>query len=567
MPITPDTEALMLAYVYGELSESAARAFEEQLAKDAELRAEVDGLMATRDLLDLDVRYGEGAGLDEPPPHLFDAIVRAEALTRAPELREAAVARVAPVEAGPTWVHRLSTWLFGGGLAVAGAAALALFVTWSARDEAPASMALEAPEPQMAAKIDAPEEEAPAAEGAEADDGLGRRRLGKDSASSAGSALRDEGASALGDEEKPSAREPEGGGGAYKMPASPEAKAERLDDSRAAASADKLSDRFAEKEIAFDRQDAPAEPSADPAVPESVRQTGSAAPPAKSAPRPDLDPPKAIVAESRRGGASRDEPGFGLGAASAAAPADRELDEDSAYARPAESTSNEAADYDDEAPARSGKKAKRQSRAELARKPAREPSSFGPPSPPPSSSPPSFPDDISQSRRRVKKAEAERMRGEDKKALEEKVKAKRAVENMRAESSLQAGAKAATPIDALEAYREAYAFARTPDQKHTAVLGQMAALRDLGRHQEVLVTFKLLKKDGPSTTPAIEAFRIAARSAEHLGRTTEARSIWTALVKTSARTEALENLDRLGGGGASTKAKASRSKADTSRKE
>ena len=53
--LSPETEALMLAYVYGEMSESASASFEEELSKDPALRAEVDGLLATRELLDLDV--------------------------------------------------------------------------------------------------------------------------------------------------------------------------------------------------------------------------------------------------------------------------------------------------------------------------------------------------------------------------------------------------------------------------------------------------------------------------------------------------------------------------------
>jgi hypothetical protein len=151
--LSPESEALMLAYVYGELSESAASAFEEQLAGDPDLRAEVDGLLATRELLDMDVRYGEQSGLDEPPPHLREAIFRAEALARPAELRDASIQRAAPLQEPPPLLHRLSTWLLGGGLAL-GAAAAALVVV-STGD-------LRAPSPEAASTAVAADEEAPA---------------------------------------------------------------------------------------------------------------------------------------------------------------------------------------------------------------------------------------------------------------------------------------------------------------------------------------------------------------------------------------------------------------------
>lgn len=135
--LTPETEALMLAYVYGELSEGAATAFEEQIAGDADLRAEVDGLLATRDLLDMDVRYGEESGLDEPPAHLREAIFRAEALARPADLRQAIVQRAAPADEAAPLLHRLSTWLLGGGLALGAAAAALVVVTSSGEMKAP----------------------------------------------------------------------------------------------------------------------------------------------------------------------------------------------------------------------------------------------------------------------------------------------------------------------------------------------------------------------------------------------------------------------------------------------
>jgi anti-sigma factor RsiW len=147
--LSPESEALMIAYVYGELSESAAAAFEEQLADDPALRAEVDGLVATRDLLDSDARYGATSGLDEPPPHLQEAIFRAEALARPAALRQASI-QAGALEQPPPLLHRLSTWLLGGGLAL-GAAAAALLVVTSGGD-------LQAP----TAEVASPTDEAPA---------------------------------------------------------------------------------------------------------------------------------------------------------------------------------------------------------------------------------------------------------------------------------------------------------------------------------------------------------------------------------------------------------------------
>jgi hypothetical protein len=128
MAITEETEALMLAYVYGELSASDARAFERRLDADEELRAEVEGLRATRDLFGRDAAWGEASGTDAPPPHLVDAILTAEALARPPAVRQAALARAAATSAPPL-TARLSRWLLGGGLFVGAAAAFLLVVT------------------------------------------------------------------------------------------------------------------------------------------------------------------------------------------------------------------------------------------------------------------------------------------------------------------------------------------------------------------------------------------------------------------------------------------------------
>jgi hypothetical protein len=142
-----DSYALALAYVYGELGPAEVKSFEARLETDAELRAEVEGLVATRDLLDMDVRYGEESGRDVPPPHLTDAILRAEALARPREIREAAIAASGQTR---TWVQRLSVWLIGGGVAVGAAATLLVLVTSNSMMKESADMAA-APAPAASA--------------------------------------------------------------------------------------------------------------------------------------------------------------------------------------------------------------------------------------------------------------------------------------------------------------------------------------------------------------------------------------------------------------------------------
>lgn len=140
MPLSPDTEALMLAYVYGELDGDAARAFEARLASDAELRAEVEGMQAVRDLLQLDARHGEESGLDVPPPHLVDAILRAEALARPAEIRDASLLVRGRPDEPRGFAQKLSSWLLGGGVFVTAAAALLVLVARDDDVEAPAAI-------------------------------------------------------------------------------------------------------------------------------------------------------------------------------------------------------------------------------------------------------------------------------------------------------------------------------------------------------------------------------------------------------------------------------------------
>jgi hypothetical protein len=150
---------LIVAYVYGELRDDEAKAFEDRLEGDAELRAEVEGLMAAREMLDIDKENAEKFGFDEPPAHLFESIMRAEPLVRPREMTAAAAAVERPTAgAEPTWFHRLRMWIVGGGAVLTGAVAVMLMVQTSGADEAPTSALAPAME-----KADVAEPASPAA--------------------------------------------------------------------------------------------------------------------------------------------------------------------------------------------------------------------------------------------------------------------------------------------------------------------------------------------------------------------------------------------------------------------
>jgi hypothetical protein len=138
MPLNEDTEALLLAYVYGELSASDARDFERRMdagtPEAAELRAEVESMRASRELFGKDAAFGLRTGIDVPPAHLVDAIMNAEKLARTAVVRDAALARSAPpVEKSLT--AKLSRWLLGGGVALGAAAALFIVVSRPSAEE------------------------------------------------------------------------------------------------------------------------------------------------------------------------------------------------------------------------------------------------------------------------------------------------------------------------------------------------------------------------------------------------------------------------------------------------
>jgi len=159
MPPETSPDDRVLAYVAGELSPDARRAFEGEMARDPSLRAEVEGMLALQAMLDDDMHEGLHTGDDEPPPHLVDAIMRAEALLRPAEIRAAAsgLSISARDDHAPksSLVSRLSSWIFGGGAAVLVAGAFVFLVV--TKDDAPSSSALFEPTLEVASDVPASE--------------------------------------------------------------------------------------------------------------------------------------------------------------------------------------------------------------------------------------------------------------------------------------------------------------------------------------------------------------------------------------------------------------------------
>ncbi|HEY1099130.1 MAG TPA: hypothetical protein VGF99_09380 [Myxococcota bacterium] len=116
----PTDDDLVLAALAGDVDEASL---------SPSLRAEVAGLKAMRSLLDDDAAWGQQTGADVPPPHLLDAIVRAEVLARPDVVRNAVAASSSPTTSTPkAWWQKLSSWAVGGGVVVSAAAAVLITV-------------------------------------------------------------------------------------------------------------------------------------------------------------------------------------------------------------------------------------------------------------------------------------------------------------------------------------------------------------------------------------------------------------------------------------------------------
>jgi hypothetical protein len=175
-----DDELLLEALEAAGAGNGAVAAARDRLAHDKALQAELDGLKAVQDLLKADADWGAQSGADAPPPHLLDAILRAEVAARPDAIRSAVAAGATvggavPAAPAPGWWSRFSSWVVGGGALVGAAAALLITVSRAPADvatpkaEAPAQSAV-APAPTSATGLPPPPADAVATMG----DGLAR---------------------------------------------------------------------------------------------------------------------------------------------------------------------------------------------------------------------------------------------------------------------------------------------------------------------------------------------------------------------------------------------------------
>ncbi len=141
-PAVDSLDALLLAYVDGEMDTAARVLFESRVNADPGLRAEVDSALAVKQLLRADAQFRTDAKLDVVPAQLLEAIVRAEVLARSETVKRAIVSNTAPVAS--RLVNRVSTWFLGGGV-LAAAAVVVLYVGPHAATEAPSSAQPQAP--------------------------------------------------------------------------------------------------------------------------------------------------------------------------------------------------------------------------------------------------------------------------------------------------------------------------------------------------------------------------------------------------------------------------------------
>jgi hypothetical protein len=160
-----DDELLLEALEAVRAGNGAAAAAGARLAHDKALQAELEGLKAVQELLKADADWGAQSGADAPPPHLLDAILRAEVAAREDAIRSAVAASAsvganargaAPAPPATSWWSRFSSWVVGGGVVVGAAAALLVTVTRAPADVA-APKAAEAPAqlaPVTAASMD-----------------------------------------------------------------------------------------------------------------------------------------------------------------------------------------------------------------------------------------------------------------------------------------------------------------------------------------------------------------------------------------------------------------------------
>lgn len=500
----PDDDSLMLAYVYGELSDEEARAFEERLAADAGLRAEVDGLLATRDLLKQDARYGEVSGADLPPPHLAEAILRAEALARPLEVRQA---RTRSGYRG--FLARVQIWLVGGGLAVGAAAGLLVL----------SRGAVEAPDAAAEAPAAVPQESAPAAaeKAAARDDHEEQRRAAPRARAPAKGAVST------------------GANGQEPPPAEPLADS----DDRSPLAAKPIGGA---RSLSLDREVARrparnAERSQAPSDPSDSKPRARAELDALGAGDADayadglLQEPSPEAKKARPASSSRSEPAVTAGWEAEAEPAPAAArDDDVRETRGAETRQRPFSAESTPAPSGGGAAA-----------PAAEPVAQSvPPGPPPLPEAARRELEAQRAKRRpAAKGERARARAPANQTLADELQ----LSLLTAERELQEG----RPLEALDLFSSV--ARRDPRGALTGVVpyvGQMRALAALSRHQEVLALLPTVKRPGLRATGVPEGILVAARSAEALGQLELARSLYRELLSVrEQRKEAAAALERL----------------------
>lgn len=211
-------EELLLDYLNGDLSPEERAAVEKAFGEDPALEKSRVELKQTLSLLESDGEYGQSSGIDVPPSHLRDAILRTEALSR-PETLRTAVAKWS-ADAAPVKIKKdkdksskgssLIAWFLGGGTVITAAAAVLILVS-SSEDEVPTSAQVAESAPAEAPAADGYKDSAKAVsgKGGEALDALfaeGDRESALGALGAGGSPQNTNGTGALGKADAPAAK-------------------------------------------------------------------------------------------------------------------------------------------------------------------------------------------------------------------------------------------------------------------------------------------------------------------------------------------------------------------------
>ncbi len=153
-PSAPDDDLLLAALEAAEQKLPLSAEAQARLKNDPAFAAEFAALKDLSGLMATDRAWGLSSGTDVPPPHLLNAILQAEVAARPDAIRQAVVNADAPAGAPKAWWARLSSFIVGGGVVVGAAAALMITVQRAPADEAMATPALQAPQPERAKDVE-----------------------------------------------------------------------------------------------------------------------------------------------------------------------------------------------------------------------------------------------------------------------------------------------------------------------------------------------------------------------------------------------------------------------------